>query len=189
MPRYLVLAGLLGLIWAFNLRFLIDGLRRGLRCEVFMHLGLALFLSIPVIELALGGAAPWRHLDSRAARLVGLLLYLPAAALVAAAMASLAGAGRARQLTESERLVSTGVFALVRQPMTLGIALWCLALVLVFQSLFSLCLAAAAAALMWLAARSETELNRRKFGAEYERYALRVPMWNIFRGLRGRRAA
>jgi len=35
----------------------IRGLRTRTRCEVFMHLGLALFFTIPIVELALGGAA------------------------------------------------------------------------------------------------------------------------------------
>jgi protein-S-isoprenylcysteine O-methyltransferase Ste14 len=93
-----------------------------------------------------------------------LILFLPAGALVIAAMLALHRAGRARDITESIRLVTTGVFRLLRQPMTLGIALWSLALALLFQSLFSVCLAAATVALMWLAARTEMEYNRRKFG-------------------------
>ena len=71
--------------------------------------------------------------------------------------------------------------------MALGIALWSLGLVLLFQSLFSLCLAVATAVLIWLAARTEMQYNRRKFGQAYTAYARRVPMWNIFKSLLGRR--
>ena len=68
--------------------------------------------------------------------------------------------------------------------MTLGVALWALALALVFQSLLSLCLAVIVVVLMWLAARSELEYNRRRFGPAYAEYARKVPMWNIFGGRR-----
>jgi protein-S-isoprenylcysteine O-methyltransferase Ste14 len=185
--RYIVLGALLGVIWAFNLRWIVHALRHRIRSELFMHLGLGLFLSVVPVELIAGSAAFWVRLASIAARVVGLILFLPSGALVVAAMVALHGRGGAKDLTESERLVTTGVFRLLRQPMTLGVALWSLALVLLFQSLFSLCLAAATAALMWLAARSEAESNRRKFGEAYTEYAREVPMWNLLSGLLGRR--
>jgi protein-S-isoprenylcysteine O-methyltransferase Ste14 len=183
MVRYWILGALLAVIWSFNLRWLIQALHRGIRSELFTHLGLGIFLSLPAVEWTLSGAAPWGRLGVRAARIVGLLLFCPSSALVIAALWALHHHGRARDLTESERLVTAGVFRWLRQPMTLGVALWSLALVLLFQSLFSLCLAAAAAALMWLAARAEMEDNLRKFGQAYAEYARRVPMWNIFKSL------
>jgi len=186
MVRCILLWALLAAIWVFNLRWIVHALRQGIRCELFMHLGLGLFFSIVAVELTLGGAAPWIRLNCGAARVVGLILFFPAGALVIAAILALHRRGLARDLTESERLVTTGIFRLLRQPMTLGIALWSLALVLLFQSLFSLCLAAATAVLMWLAARAEPEYNRRKFGQAYTEYARTVPMWNIFKSLLGR---
>jgi protein-S-isoprenylcysteine O-methyltransferase Ste14 len=189
MVRFFVMGALLAVIWAFNLRWLIQALRRGIRSGIFMHLGLGLFLSIVAVELTLGSAAPWVRLNSIAVRVVGLILYLPSGALVIAAFLALHRSGRARDLTESVQLVTTGVFGLLRQPMTLGIALWSLALVLVFQSLFSLCLAVATAALMRVAASTEAEYNQRKFGPAYAEYARAVPMWNIFQSLLGRRGS
>jgi protein-S-isoprenylcysteine O-methyltransferase Ste14 len=189
MLRYIVLGGLLAAIWAFNIRWIVHALREGIRSEMFMHLGLGLFLTMAAMELILARAALWLRLNSGAACIVGLILLVPAGALVIAAMLALHRSGQARDLTESMRLVTTGVFRLLRQPMTLGIALWSLALVLVFQSLFSVCIAAATAALMWLAARTEGEYNRRKFGKAYTEYARTVPMWNIFKSLFGRRSS
>jgi protein-S-isoprenylcysteine O-methyltransferase Ste14 len=183
MVRYIVLGILLAIIWVVNMRWLFQALRRRIRSELFMHLGLGLFLSIVAVELILGSAAPWVRLNNCAARVVGLILYLPSSALVIASFLALHRSGRARDMTESIRLVTTGVFGLLRQPMTLGIALWSLALVLVFQSLLSLCLAAATAVLMWLAARTEAVYNQRKFGQAYAEYARKVPMWNIFKNL------
>ncbi len=185
MVRYTVLGLLLAAVWTFNFRWIVHALRQGMPSEIYMHLGLGLFLTMPAVELTLGSAAPWVRLHSSAAGAVGLILCLPAGALVIAAILALGRRGRARDLTESVRLVTTGVFRLLRQPMTLGIAVSSLALALIFQSPFSACLAAVTAPLMWLAARTEPEHNRRKFGQAYVEYARRVPMWNIFKSLLG----
>jgi protein-S-isoprenylcysteine O-methyltransferase Ste14 len=187
MVRCLVLGALLAVIWAFNLLWLLQALRRDMRSGIFMHLGLGLLLTTAATEMSLGSAAPWARLDSAAARVAGLILYLPSGALVIAAFLALHRGGRVRNLTESERLVTNGVYALLRQPMTLGVALWAPALALVFQSLFSLCMAVATSLLMWLAARTEARYNQRKFGQAYLEYARKVPMWNIFRSLFSRR--
>ena len=176
MVRYMLLGVLLAAIWAFNLRWIVHALRQRIRSEMFMHFGLVMFISIVAVELILGSAAAWARLNSTAARIAGLILFLPSGALVISALIALHRSGRARDLTESELLVTNGVSRLLREPMTLGIALWSLALVLLFQSLFSLCLAAVTAALMWLAARTEPEYNRRKFGRAYTEYARTVPM-------------
>jgi protein-S-isoprenylcysteine O-methyltransferase Ste14 len=181
------MAGVLAVVWGFNIAWTVDALRRGARSGLFMHLGLGLLLSIPAVELSLGALAPWPRLDNHPARLVGLALYVPSAALVVATFMVLQRRGRARDLTESSQLVTTGVFALLRQPMTLGVALWAVAVVLVFQSLFSAGLALATVVLMRLAARGEAEYNRRKFGQAYTEYARRVPIWNIFQSLFRRR--
>jgi protein-S-isoprenylcysteine O-methyltransferase Ste14 len=181
--RYTALGLLLAAVWTFNLRWIVHALRQRIRSEIYMHVGLGLFLTVPAVEATLGSAAPWVRLQNGAAGIAGLTLFLPGGALVIAAIVALRHLGRAGDLTESAQLVTTGVFRLLRQPMTLGIAIWSLALALVFQSSFSACLAAVTVSLMWLAARSEPEYNRRKFGQAYEEYARKVPMWNIFKSL------
>jgi protein-S-isoprenylcysteine O-methyltransferase Ste14 len=35
-----------------------------------------------------------------------------------------------------------------------------------------------------MASRKEDEFNMKKFGDKYKEYAKKVPMWNIFKGLR-----
>jgi protein-S-isoprenylcysteine O-methyltransferase Ste14 len=117
MFRYIVLGVLLAVIWVFNIRWIVHALRKGIRSEMFMHLGLALFLTMSATELTLGNTAPWVRFNSGAARIVGLILFLPAGALVIATMLALHHGGRAKDLTESVRLVTTGIFSLLRQPM------------------------------------------------------------------------
>jgi len=36
----------------------------------------------------------------------------------------------------------------------------------------------------WLSARKDAANNIKKFGADYEEYMKKVPIWNIFNGLR-----
>lgn len=68
--------------------------------------------------------------------------------------------------------------------MTLGMAIWSIALILVFQSVLSIILGASSIVCFWLLARKEAEYNIGKFGDNYREYMKKVPMWNIIRGLR-----
>jgi protein-S-isoprenylcysteine O-methyltransferase Ste14 len=81
-------------------------------------------------------------------------------------------------------VVSEGVFSLVRHPIYLGSMLFYLALLALTLSL--------AAALVWFIvivfyhflARYEEKQLLQKFGAEYEKYMQKVPMWLPGIGLR-----
>ena len=37
---------------------------------------------------------------------------------------------------------------------------------------------------LWMASKKEDGFNMKKFGADYEEYMKKVPMWNVFKGLR-----
>ena len=79
--------------------------------------------------------------------------------------------------------VDSGIYGIVRQPMTVGMAIWSIALVLVFQSLLSLILGVACVLSFWLSATKEGEHNISKFGETYKQYMQKVPMWNVLSGL------
>ena len=81
-------------------------------------------------------------------------------------------------------MLDTGIFGVVRHPLYLGTALWSVALMLVFQSILAVILGIVAIACFWMASRKEDEFNMKKFGDPYREYMKRVPMWNLFRGLR-----
>jgi len=68
--------------------------------------------------------------------------------------------------------------------MTLGMAIWSIASVLVFQSILSIILCVPSALCFWLSARKDVANNIKKFGADYEEYMKKVPIWNIFGSLR-----
>jgi protein-S-isoprenylcysteine O-methyltransferase Ste14 len=76
------------------------------------------------------------------------------------------------------------MYSLIRQPITLGMAIWSVALISVFQSIPSIVLGASSMLCFWMSARKEAEYNVRKFGDRYKTYMKMVPMWNIIGGLR-----
>lgn len=84
---------------------------------------------------------------------------------------------------EATVLVDSGVFAISRNPMYVGMLLLLLAFVLWLGSVSSL-----VAVLFFfvlidrLQIRLEEEVLRKKFGKSYRQYASRVPRWLIFKG-------
>jgi protein-S-isoprenylcysteine O-methyltransferase Ste14 len=148
-----------------------------------MHIGLGLFFTILAAELCLIGKTPWLFLDYPVIEIIGFALYVPSALLITMTFIALNTKGKATQMTESTNIVTSGIFGIVRQPMTLGIALWALALIMVFQSVFSLILGVAVVLCMRISAQTEIAFNIRKFGKAYEQYAQRVPVWNVFKSI------
>lgn len=154
--------------------------------EVYMHTALGLFFTLMVCELTVGNAGGWRRSDMSWLSAVGFGLYIPSAILLALSLHDLKHKGKAigGDPTASTALIEEGIYGVVRQPMTLGMAVWSFALMFVFQSLFSVILGISAVLLFWLSAISEFDRNVTKFGDAYIEYAKRVPMWNILRGMR-----
>ena len=106
--------------------------------------------------------------------IIGFILFVPAAILIASAVIAAARG----------TLVKTGISGIVRHPMYLGTAIAAFALMLVFQSILSICLSIIAIALLWMASKFEDDYNIERFGNSYREYMKRVPRWNVFKGLR-----
>lgn len=64
--------------------------------------------------------------------------------------------------------------------MWLGMVIWSAALILVFQSFFSIALSTVAVVCFWMGATKEDEFNIKEFGVDYKEYMSKVPMWNVF---------
>ena len=142
------------------------------------------------LELTLGGRAGfWAQGGILWVRIIGLALYVPSAILVFGSVIQLHRKGKvegsiALSAYGTSVVVDSGVFRLVRHPLWLGTIIWSIALMLVFQSVFSIVLGAVAINLFRLTAIKETEFNIGKFGDPYREYIKKVPMWNVFKGLR-----
>lgn len=86
--------------------------------------------------------------------------------------------------TATTAFIDAGIYSLVRQPMTLGMAIWSIALIFVFQSVLAVILGVVSVFCFWMSARKESEYDIRKFGNIYKDYMKKVPQWNILKGLR-----
>jgi len=186
MTNYLIGVALIILIWLVNGICIIQGIKSRLQSEVYMHLGLSLFFSLVVLASVWGKLKLlWQgHFGWLAT--IGLILYIPAFFLVLASLVSLKHQGKARgaDITATTVLIRSGIYRLIRQPMTLGMAIWSIALILMLQSLVTLIIGSLAFFCFLQAARLEKELNLKKFGAAYQDYMNKVSMWNLFKGLK-----
>jgi len=106
--------------------------------------------------------------------IIGFVLFIPAAILIASAIVAIV----------QGNLVKTGIMRIVRHPMYLGTAIAAFALILVFQSILLIVLSIIAIVLLWMASKMEDDYNIERFGDSYRKHMTLVPRWNVFKGLR-----
>ena len=188
MHRYVLCTAISAVVWIINGRWLAHAVRQRIASEIYIHTGLGLFFTLLVVELALGALRLWPRFDITWIQIFGFALYVPSACLVIASFHALKSKGRPESAdpTATTAFVDNGVYGIVRQPMTLGMAIWSVALVLVFQSALAAILGVVSLVCFWISAKRETEYNLSKFGEKYGGYMNKVPMWNILRTLRKR---
>ncbi len=172
--------GICGIIWIVNGICIIHAIREKISCELYMHTGLSIFFCVLVLELTLGNNGAWERFDITWLQVIGWLLYAPSAFLVITSFIALRHRGKSKgsDFTETTKFIDKGIYGYVRQPMTLGLAIWSVALLFVFQSVPASVLCFISLFCFWMAARKESEYNIRKFGDDYKDYMKRVPMWN-----------
>jgi len=159
--------------------WLIAVIRKRMIGEIYEACGLALYIT------QIFWSQSWLRLNIQPVRIIGFILFVPAAFFVASSFATLRAKGKPTDHWESTTaIINTGVYRITRHPMYLGTAIWSIALVLVIQSLVSVILAAMALFCFWMASAKEEEFNLDKFGKEYQKYLASVPRWNFLKGLR-----
>jgi protein-S-isoprenylcysteine O-methyltransferase Ste14 len=178
------------IIWIANLKFIRQAIREHTPSEIYEHLGLPLYLTLAVLGLS------QPHLGKGLAdiswlKIGGLILFLPSAFFVLVPIVTLEHKGKSKTSasplfapSEATIMLDTGIFGLIRHPLYFGSALWSVALIFISQSILSIILGGGAIFCFWMASRKEDQLNIIKFGDRYREYMKKVPMWNIFRGLR-----
>jgi protein-S-isoprenylcysteine O-methyltransferase Ste14 len=160
---------ILGVIWV---GLLIPVVRERRAWIAYAHGGTGLFFTSLLLSLRLhqtGDIADIVWLE-----IIGFVLFIPAAILIASALVAIA----------QRNLVKTGMMRIVRHPMYLGTAIAAFALILVFQSILSTVLSIIAIVLLWMASKMEDDYNIERFGDSYRDHMTRVPRWNVFKGLR-----
>jgi protein-S-isoprenylcysteine O-methyltransferase Ste14 len=182
MRPLLLCIGLCAIIWIFNGYSIVHAIKKKILAELYMHAGMGIFFSVMVLELTIGNAGAWERLDSLWLQVCGFALYLPSGYLVINSVIALRHRGKARgtDFTESTRLIKEGLYGRIRQPMSLGLAIWSVAFILVFQSVPAVILCLLSLSCFRMAAMTEGKYNIRKFGEEYKEYMKKVPMWNFF---------
>ena len=188
MIRYLICIVLLAVVWIVNIKEIIQAVKNRMPSEIFIHTGLGLFFSIMIMEWTLGAFGYWDRLNIFWLKMVGFILFIPSAYLewTSHEMLKHKADPEGGKLDSTTIFVDSGIYGIVRQPMTLGMAIWSIALIFVFQSLLSLVLGLACVLSFWLSATKEGEHNISKFGEAYKQYIQKVPMWNILSGLLGK---
>jgi len=183
MHRYLLCVAISGVVWVINGRWLVQAVRKGIMSEVYIHTGAGLFFTLLVLELTLGSFRLWPRIDILWVQILGFALYVPSGYLVGASFHALHSKGKPRSAdpTATTTFIDSGIYGIVRQPMTLGMAMWSIALILVFQSVLALILGIVSIVCFWLSAKKESEYDITKFGEKYREYMRKTPMWNVFK--------
>ncbi|MFC1938543.1 methyltransferase family protein [Chloroflexota bacterium] len=187
--RYIIIAAACVVIWVINGRHIFQSTKRGLINDIYAHIGLGIFFTLIALEYALSGTEVWQQWHVSWLRILGFALYAPSVILVIGSIIQLHRKGQAEQenaLSEygTTAVVDSGVYRLVQHPMWLGMIIWSVALMAISQSVIGIVMGVVAANLFRMAAIREREFNIQRFGESYRNYINRVPMWNIFTGLR-----
>lgn len=154
--------------------------------EIYTHTGLGIVFTLLPLELTIGIRGAWTHFGIFWLGAIGWILYIPSAILVFGSFIELKRKGKPKTYDPSytTAFIDTGIYGIIRQPITLGMAVWSFALILVFQSITSIILGISVIFCCWMSARKGAEYNIKKFGDKYKEYIRKVPMWNIFKGIR-----
>jgi steroid 5-alpha reductase family enzyme len=178
MWAYIICAGM----WiAIIFGWLIPVIRKRMVQEIYMACGLGVYFSL----ILLGWV--WKTIDIRPLLYIGYTLIVLGIAFVVSSFVSLKYRGKPESGWEiTTVLIDSGVFGIVRHPLYLGSAISMTGVILVIQSVPSTILGLVAIFCFWMASRKEDVFNIEKFGDTYKDYMRRVPMWNVFQGLRKR---
>ncbi len=178
MYEYALCVGICAIIWTLNGRLIIQAVKEDVTSEIYMHTGLGIFFSLLTIEwiLAADLSGLWVHFNIPWLQVIGFIPYIPSAYLVVASMRALKRYDTPETGIETTTFVDSGIYATIRQLMTLGMAIWSVALIFVFQSALSAILGVVSLFCFYMSARTESEYDILKYGDDYREYMRRVPM-------------
>jgi len=171
------------IIWTFFLGILVpERKRKRISSEIYGHCGMSFLLTLLV--LGIGGVGIQHSI--LLLKIMGFILFIPAVFLIIYPTIALKERGKpkSKDFTTTTSLVTTGIYRIVRHPMSLGMVIGTIGLMLTFQSILSTILGVAAILCLYIHSKKEDTFNIEQFGDGYKEYMRKVPMWNILRGLR-----
>lgn len=176
MWNYIILAG----IWIGILtKWLIPVVRQHIVYEVYEACGLGRYFTSFLLNWS------WGEISLLPLRIIGFILFLPAAFFVGSSFINLKTKGKPPTGWEQTTvMIESGIYRIVRHPLYLGTALWAAGVMLVNQSVPTAIFGILAILCFWMASKKEDEFDVKKFGDGYKEYMRRVPRWNFLRGLR-----
>lgn len=183
MTNTMISAVILLLIWVINGKEIIYGIKKKLPGEVYHHIGMGLVFTSIVIDRFYQISGIGFNYNILGFKIAGYILFITSIIFIAGSLYQLKIKNKAGSLSAggSGRLVHSGVFSIVRHPMWLGFTILSLALVLIFQSLFSILFCIISIICFLMASIKEDDEGIKIFGKEYAEYMRRVPRWNLFK--------
>lgn len=93
------------------------------------------------------------------------------------------GAKSREEWLQTQQLVESGIYAVIRHPMYLGFMVYVAALMLIAQHWLSVLLGGPILVYLYVSMRAEERINLQKFGHDYRDYMQRAPRMNVLVGL------
>ncbi len=178
MWEYIICAG----IWiVFILHWITGSIPKHRIFEIYAGCSISICLTLLIF-----GLFGWYQIAiSQMLQILGIFLICITIILALITFATFKNKGKPKKgFEETTVLVEGTIFGVIRHPLYLGFTLWAIGQILAIQSIISVVLGIIAVFFSWMAAKKEDEFNLKKFGNSYNEYMKKVPMWNVFKGMR-----
>ena len=93
------------------------------------------------------------------------------------------GAGKGKNFVYTKKIVTTGIYSIVRHPQYSSFILWAFGSIFLFQNLVIIILGIPIILLTYYDMTREDKRNIKKFGKSYEEYMKKVPRANFLLGI------
>jgi len=173
-------------IWiGFIVHWTIGSIPKQKYFEVYAGCGIAICLTLLVLSLAGWFQSQTDILVLQILKTIGSVLYVLAIILALLSLVTLKFIGKPRTGIENTTIfIEKGIFKIIRHPLYLSLAIWSISFILLIQNIPATMMCLIALCCFWMAAKKEDEFNIKKFGNVYQVYMDKVPIWNVFRGMR-----
>ena len=180
MLEYIICTG----IWiGFILHWITGSIPKHRIFEIYAGCSISICLTL----LIFGLFGWYQNVTLPVLQVIGSILVFITIALALITFITFKSKGKPKKgVEETTVLIEGTIFGVVRHPLYLGFALWGIGQILAIQTVVSTRLGSVAIFCSWMAAKKEDEYNIKKFRDSYMEYMKKVPMWNIFKGLRSK---